>query len=168
MPGVQRRGQESNGEDPTLAPLRRAPASHSPALGLSGVKISAISREGINSLSMVKGTQGLGGGQTALKGGYALLRLVSPPGPKEDRRLGVGNHSPKPTGGGGSWFHHRSLGNSGRGTFPFWASVSLYIRWQNVPVYNRKEGDKYSANTRHQIPTGPHVFLDSGGWIVLE
>lgn len=100
--GVQRRGQESNGEDPTLDPPRRAPASHSPALGLSGVKISAISWEGINSLSVVKGTQGLGGGQTALKGGYALLRLVTPPGPKGDRRLGVGNHSPKPTGGGGS------------------------------------------------------------------
>lgn len=68
-----------------------------PGTGLSWVKISAISQEGINSLSMVKGTQGLRGGRTALKGGHALLRLVSPLGPKGDRRLGVGNHSPKPT-----------------------------------------------------------------------
>ena len=60
--GCRERDKTAMGEDPTLDHPRWAPASHSLVLGLSWVKISAISQEGMNSLSMVKGTQGLRGG----------------------------------------------------------------------------------------------------------
>lgn len=66
-----------------------------------------------------------------------------------------------------SWLHLKPLGNFEQGTELLWASVSPYVRWREGSSLCWKEGNIQSANAGHQIPTGPHRFLDFSlgiGW----